>query len=100
LRIKFVVCVVVSEFNLLSKTPIFNNTVCTSVNEVICHGIPDFRPIQDGDIVNVDVSVYYMGYHGDLNETFTVGAYIDVYICIYIYVYIFICIRICICMYR
>lgn len=52
----------------------FPKSVCTSVNEVICHGIPDFRPLEDGDIVNVDVSVYYMGYHGDLNETFTVGA--------------------------
>jgi len=43
------------------------------VNEVICHGIPDHRPLQDGDIVNVDVSVFYNGYHGDLNETFFVG---------------------------
>jgi methionyl aminopeptidase len=48
--------------------------VCTSVNEVICHGIPDLRELQDGDIVNIDVSVYYNGYHGDLNETFLVGA--------------------------
>lgn len=41
--------------------------------QVICHGIPDKRPLQDGDIVNVDVSAYYKGYHGDLNETYTVG---------------------------
>eukprot|EP00887_Chlorella_sp_A99_P002173 scaffold21.g2173.t1 len=40
---------------------------------VICHGIPDRRPLQDGDIVNVDVSVYYRGWHGDLNETFVAG---------------------------
>jgi methionyl aminopeptidase len=44
------------------------------VNEVICHGIPDYREIQDGDIVNLDVTVYNAGgYHGDLNETFCVG---------------------------
>lgn len=51
----------------------FPKSVCTSVNEVICHGIPDERPLQDGDIVNIDVSVFYNGYHGDLNETFFVG---------------------------
>jgi methionine aminopeptidase len=38
--------------------------VCTSVNEVICHGIPDRRPLADGDIINVDVSVYLDGYNG------------------------------------
>jgi hypothetical protein len=37
---------------------------CISINEVICHGIPDRRPLEEGDIVNVDVSVYYKGYHG------------------------------------
>lgn len=51
----------------------FPKSVCTSVNEVICHGIPDMRPLQDGDIVNIDISVYYNGYHSDLNETFFVG---------------------------
>jgi methionyl aminopeptidase len=51
----------------------FPKSVCTSVNEVICHGIPDMRPLEDGDIVNLDISVYYNGYHGDLNETFFVG---------------------------
>lgn len=51
----------------------FPKSCCTSVNEVICHGIPDKRPLQSGDIVNVDISVYYNGYHGDLNETFVVG---------------------------
>ena len=40
---------------------------------MICHGIPDKRPLQDGDIVNVDISVFCNGYHGDLNETFVVG---------------------------
>lgn len=45
----------------------------SSVNEVICHGIPDRRPLEEGDIVNLDVSVYYKGYHSDLNETYYVG---------------------------
>ena len=51
----------------------FPKSVCTSVNEVICHGIPDMRPLKDGDIVNCDVTVYHRGYHGDLNETYFVG---------------------------
>lgn len=49
----------------------------SSVNEVVCHGIPDSRKLQDGDIVNLDVTVYYKGYHGDLNETFFVGKVSD-----------------------
>lgn len=55
----------------------YPKSVCTSVNEVICHGIPDRRPLEDGDIVNVDVSVYYKGWHGDLNETYIVGDNVD-----------------------
>lgn len=51
----------------------FPKSVCTSVNEVICHGIPDYRELQDGDIVNIDVTTYTRGFHGDLNETFFVG---------------------------
>ena len=52
----------------------FPKSVCTSVNEVICHGIPDYREVVDGDIVNIDVTTYNRGgYHGDLNETFCVG---------------------------
>uniref|UniRef100_A0A8I5NEW9 Methionine aminopeptidase n=1 Tax=Papio anubis TaxID=9555 RepID=A0A8I5NEW9_PAPAN len=51
----------------------FPKSCCTSVNEVICHGIPDRRPLQEGDIVNVDITLYRNGYHGDLNETFFVG---------------------------
>lgn len=46
---------------------------CSSVNEVICHGIPDCYKLQEGDIINIDISVFYKGYHGDLNETFCVG---------------------------
>lgn len=55
----------------------FPKSVCTSVNEVICHGIPDYRELRDGDIVNIDVSVYKDGFHGDLNETFLVGGAVD-----------------------
>lgn len=51
----------------------FPKSVCTSVNEVVCHGIPDKRPLKDGDIVNLDVTVFHHGYHGDLNETYLVG---------------------------
>jgi hypothetical protein len=51
----------------------FPKSVCTSVNEVICHGIPDARELQNGDIINVDITAYLNGFHGDLNETFTVG---------------------------
>ena len=51
----------------------FPKSVCTSVNEVICHGIPDDRALQDGDIVNLDVTVYLDGVHGDTNATFLVG---------------------------
>ena len=52
----------------------FPKSVCTSVNEVICHGIPDSRPLQDGDIVNLDVTTFVGGVHGDTNATFLVGA--------------------------
>lgn len=41
----------------------FPKSCCTSVNEVICHGIPDMRPLEAGDVVNVDITVYLDGYH-------------------------------------
>ena len=47
---------------------------CTSVNEVICHGIPDDTMLREGDIVNVDVTAYLDGFHGDTNRTFRVGT--------------------------
>lgn len=47
------------------------------MNEVICHGIPDKRPLVDGDIVNIDITLYYGGFHGDTNETFYVGQVDD-----------------------
>ncbi|KAL6300164.1 methionine aminopeptidase [Sparassis latifolia] len=55
----------------------FPKSVCTSLNEVICHGIPDQRRLQEGDIVNIDVTVFYDGFHGDLNETYPVGRVDD-----------------------
>ncbi|KAJ0981485.1 hypothetical protein J5N97_009740 [Dioscorea zingiberensis] len=51
----------------------FPKSVCTSVNECICHGIPDSRPLEDGDIINIDVTVYLNGYHGDTSATFLCG---------------------------
>jgi methionyl aminopeptidase len=51
----------------------FPKSCCTSVNEIICHGIPDDLEIQDGDIVNIDVTAYFDGFHGDSNQTFKVG---------------------------
>uniref|UniRef100_A0A1I8PHN9 Methionine aminopeptidase n=1 Tax=Stomoxys calcitrans TaxID=35570 RepID=A0A1I8PHN9_STOCA len=51
----------------------FPKSICTSVNNVACHGIPDDRPLQDGDIINVDITVYLNGYHGDCSKTFMVG---------------------------
>ncbi len=51
----------------------FPKSLCTSVNEVICHGIPDGRVVQDGDIVNVDITAYLGGVHGDTNATFLAG---------------------------
>ncbi len=51
----------------------YQKSLCTSVNEVICHGIPDSRALEDGDIVNLDVTIYLDGVHGDTNATFCVG---------------------------
>ncbi|HEX6149621.1 type I methionyl aminopeptidase [Nocardioides sp.] len=51
----------------------FPKSMCTSVNEVICHGIPDDRPIEEGDLVNIDITAYLDGVHGDTNATFLAG---------------------------
>lgn len=51
----------------------FPKSVCTSVNEVICHGIPDDTVLLDGDIVNIDITAYKNDVHGDTNRTFVVG---------------------------
>jgi methionyl aminopeptidase len=52
----------------------FPKSMCTSLNEVICHGIPDDTVIEEGDIVNVDITAFKDGFHGDTNYTFKVGA--------------------------
>ncbi|MGH9114776.1 MAG: type I methionyl aminopeptidase [Acidimicrobiales bacterium] len=51
----------------------YPKSICTSVNEVICHGIPDDRPLAGGDIVNIDVTAFLDGVHGDCNATYYVG---------------------------
>lgn len=51
----------------------YPKSCCTSINEVICHGIPDDTVLEDGDIVNVDITAYVDGMHGDLNKTYAVG---------------------------
>lgn len=52
----------------------FPKSICSSVNEVICHGIPDDTVIEDGDIVNIDITAYKNGFHGDSNQTFIAGT--------------------------
>ena len=51
----------------------FPKSLCASVNEVVCHGIPDSRVIEDGDIVNIDITAFIHGVHGDTNATFLAG---------------------------
>ncbi|MBE1299991.1 MAG: type I methionyl aminopeptidase [Alteromonadaceae bacterium] len=53
--------------------PPFPKSICTSVNHVICHGIPSDKKLKDGDIVNIDVTVIKDGYHGDTSKMFVVG---------------------------
>ena len=51
----------------------FPKSICTSINEVICHGIPDSTVLNEGDIINLDVTAYIDGVHGDTNATYGVG---------------------------
>lgn len=51
----------------------YPKSICTSINETICHGIPDDRPLEDGDIINLDVTAYIDGVHGDTCAMFYVG---------------------------
>ncbi|KAH8410643.1 hypothetical protein KR009_008470 [Drosophila setifemur] len=51
----------------------FPKSICTSINNIACHGIPDDRQLADGDIINIDITVYLNGYHGDCSKTFLVG---------------------------
>ena len=52
----------------------FPKSLCTSINEVICHGIPDDTVLNDGDIINIDITAFIGGVHGDTDATFLVGA--------------------------
>jgi methionyl aminopeptidase len=52
----------------------FPKSLCSSVNEVICHGIPDDTVLEEGDIVNIDITAFKNGVHGDSNQTFVVGT--------------------------
>ncbi len=52
----------------------FPKSICTSVNEVVCHGIPDDTMLGDGDIVNIDITAFKNGFHGDSNRTFIAGT--------------------------
>jgi methionyl aminopeptidase len=56
----------------------FPKSVCTSINECVCHGIPDGTALNDGDIINVDVTTYLPkrdGFHGDISATFYVASH-------------------------
>ena len=55
------------------RGPAFPKSLCTSLNEVICHGVPDSTLLRDGDICNIDITAFINGVHGDTNATFLVG---------------------------
>jgi methionyl aminopeptidase len=57
--------------------PPYPKSICTSVNDVVCHGIPDDRPLREGDIVNIDLTTIVEGWHGDQSETFLIGEVSD-----------------------
>lgn len=81
LMISFFMLILLSCFMLSSgayPSPInyatFPKAICTSVNEVVCHGIPDDRVLQEGDMLSIDVSVFLNGYHGDNCKTIIIGG--------------------------
>lgn len=51
----------------------YSKSSCTSLNHVVCHGIPNDKPLKDGDILNIDVTCILNGWHGDTSRMFTVG---------------------------
>ena len=71
------ICAKFTEENGAISAPLdyhgFPKSICTSVNDVICHGIPNDRPLKDGDIVNLDITVIKDGYHGDTSKMFLIG---------------------------
>ena len=52
----------------------YRKSICTSINHVVCHGIPDDKPLREGDIVNIDVTLIVDGWHGDSSRMYLVGA--------------------------
>ncbi len=52
----------------------YRKSICTSINHVVCHGIPDDKPMREGDIVNIDVTLIFDGWHGDSSRMYGVGA--------------------------
>ena len=73
-RVCHVVCVSNGAYPSPRMYAGFPKSLCASVNEVVCHGVPDDRPLEEGDVVNLDVTVCLNGYHGDVNETYYVGG--------------------------
>ena len=55
----------------------FPKSICTSVNEVVCHGIPDKKPLREGDLVNLDITTTLNGFHGDTSKSYCVGEVSD-----------------------
>ena len=51
----------------------FRKSICTSINHVVCHGIPDAKPLREGDIVNIDITLIVDGWHGDSSRMYHVG---------------------------
>jgi methionyl aminopeptidase len=56
----------------------FPKSICTSINHVICHGIPDNKELRDGDIINIDVTVIFDGWHGDTSKMFLLGEKVSI----------------------
>lgn len=56
------------------KNPPYTKSICTSINSEVCHGVPNDKPLKNGDIVNIDVTIYKNGYHGDSSRMFLVGT--------------------------
>jgi methionyl aminopeptidase len=56
-----------------ARLPRLHQSSCTSINHVVCHGIPGERPLREGDIVNIDVTLILDGWHGDTSRMFVVG---------------------------
>lgn len=72
---------IVNELNAIPAPLNYNGypkSICTSINHVVCHGIPSDKQLKSGDIINIDVTVLYDGYHGDTSKMFLVGDAKDI----------------------